>query len=193
MPERNGRGLFAAALTDGLPQLPVEEEGRLNDPELRENFIERVFAYKRLKDLFSGRWKMNDVVRFHTAHKLQLLAHSPPVYRSLGRLVAEGASLSRSDLRAAYESDFMAALGAAATRGRNANVLNHAAGHLKDVLEAPARQDLAGTIDDYRTGVVPLVVPVTLLAHYVRLLEVEYLSGQTYLEPHPRELMLRNH
>ena len=192
MPARDGRGLFAAALVDGLPLLPVEEEGRLNDPALRENFIERVFAYRRLKDLFSGRWTVGDLVAFHTAHKLQLLSHSPSLYKEMGRLVAEGRSRSRSELKTAYGAAFMNALAARATPGRNANVLNHAAGHLKDLVAAPARRDLAQTIDDYRSGLVPLVVPVTLLAHYVRLLEVDYLAGQTYLEPHPKELMLRN-
>lgn len=191
--ERNGRGLFAAALTDGMPLLPIEEEGRLNDPMLRESFIERVFAYKRLKDLFGARWKLDDLVRFHTAHKLQLLAHSPGGYRQLGRLVAEGKSLARSDRRASYEKEFMGVLAAKATPGRNATVLNHVAGHLKDLLDSTAKQDMARTIDDYRAGLVPLVVPITLLSHYVRMLEVDYLLGQTYLEPHPKELMFRNH
>jgi uncharacterized protein YbgA (DUF1722 family)/uncharacterized protein YbbK (DUF523 family) len=192
MPERNGRGLFAAALVEGLPLLPVEEEGRLNDLALRENFIERVFAYRRLKDLFQTRWTMGRLVAFHTAHKLQLLAHSPAVYKEMGRLVAEGGSMASAEVKRAYGRRFMEALALKATPGRNANVLNHAAGHLKDLIEPAARQDLARTIDDYRTGLVPLVVPVTLLAHYVRLLDVEYLAGQTYLEPHPKELMLRN-
>jgi uncharacterized protein YbgA (DUF1722 family) len=191
--ERRGVGLFAKALEEELPLLPVEEEGRLNDPRLRENFIERVFAYRRLSDLFAGRWSSGRVVAFHTAHKLQLMAHSTEAYRSLGRLVAGVKTIPRSEFRERYETGFMTALARIATPGRNANVLQHAAGHLKKRLDADGRAELARLIDDYRLGLVPLVVPVTLLRHHTRVQDVAYLAGQTYLEPHPKELMLRNH
>jgi uncharacterized protein YbgA (DUF1722 family) len=199
---RDGRGIFAAALLERFPQLPVEEEGRLGDPTLRENFIERVFAYRRLQDLFSGRWRAGDLVRFHTAHKMALLAHSTTAYKQLGQLVA-GAGSARSaglqgcqtknELRDAYRSLFMQTLAIRATRARHTNVLQHMAGHLKTLLSAEARADLAQTITEYHAGLVPLVVPVTLIRHYVRLHDVAYLKGQVYLEPHPREMMLRNH
>jgi uncharacterized protein YbgA (DUF1722 family) len=189
---RDGSGLFAQALHDALPSLPVEEEGRLRDPELRENFVERVFAYRRLRDLFRGRWTRPGVVAFHGAHKLQLLAHSQQAYTELGRLVAAVARTPRAAFRSRYTQAFMAALARVATRGRNTNVLHHAAGHLKQRLTAPARGELAGVIDEYRRGLVPLVVPITLLRHHARACEVAYLAGQSYLEPHPRELMLRN-
>lgn len=192
MPERDGRGLFAAELMARIPNLPVEEEGRLNDPVLRENFIERVFAYTRVRSLFTGAWTNGDVVRFHTAHKLQLMAHSTVIYDELGRRVADIKGRDREWFRATYVERFMAALSQHASRGRNTNVLQHAAGHLEH-LDGESRRELAQLIDDYREGWVPLVVPVTLLAHHARTGSVAYLRGQSYLEPHPKELMLRNH
>jgi len=191
--KRDGVGLYASALIEACPNLPVEEEGRLNDPHLRENFIERIFAYRRLRDLFHGRWTSGRVVAFHTAHKLQLMAHSPAAYTALGRKVASLKRMTRPVFRTEYESGFMNALAALASRGRNANVLQHAAGHLKKMLDPHSRGELADLIHDYRRGLVPLVVPMTLLRHHARRHEIEYLEGQVYLEPHPKELMLRNH
>ena len=191
--ERTGRGLFAAELKRQFPNLPVEEEGRLHDPRLRENFIIRVFIYQRLRDLFSGTWTVGSLVALHTAHKLDLMAHSIRAYREIGRLVAEAARMPRAELARRYEDEVMAALSRPATRARHANALNHAAGHFKRKLDAAARQDLAAVIDDYRQGFIPLVVPLTLVRHHARRLDVEYLIGQRYLDPDPRELMLRNH
>jgi uncharacterized protein YbgA (DUF1722 family)/uncharacterized protein YbbK (DUF523 family) len=193
MPKRQGKGLYASALIEAYPNLPVEDEGRLNDPKLRENFIGRVFAYRRLLDLFRGRWTNGQVVAFHTAHKLQLMAHSPADYRDLGRLVAALKRIPRAAFRKRYESGFMRALAHLASRGRNANVLHHAAGHLKKRLDAASRAELEQHIHDYRRGLVPLVVPVTLIRHHVRRHAIDYLNGQVFLEPHPKELMLRNH
>jgi uncharacterized protein YbgA (DUF1722 family) len=193
MPSKTGRGLFADALLNHSPWLPVEEEGRLSDPRLRENFIERVFAFRRLKTLFGARWGVGDLVAFHTAHKLVLLSHSPSAYTELGRLVAGARAVPRADLRARYEQRFMETLAVMATPKRHANVLQHMLGYFKDALEPEVRQELARLIDDYRLGLVPLVVPITMIQHYVRRLDIEYLSGQVYLSPHPRELMLRNH
>jgi uncharacterized protein YbgA (DUF1722 family)/uncharacterized protein YbbK (DUF523 family) len=193
MPKREGKGLYASALMEAYPNLPVEDEGRLNDPSLRENFIESVFAYRRLRRLFRGRWTNGQVVAFHTAHKLQLMAHSPVAYRELGRLVASLNRIGRAAFREQYESGFMGALRHRASRGRNANVLQHAAGHLKKRLDSASRTELAELIHDYRKGLVPLVVPLTLIGHHVRCHDVDYLKGQVFLEPHPKELMLRNH
>jgi len=192
-PVKTGRGRFAAQLVARLPQLPVEEEGRLTDPKLRENFVERVFAYRRLKDLFAPRWTSGSLIRFHTAHKLVLMAHSPEAYRHLGRLVAAASTLPRDEVERRYARDVMTALALIATRGRHTNVLQHMAGYFKDVLDAASKAELQATIDDYRRELVPLVVPITLIRHYVRLHAVSYLAGQVYLEPHPKELMLRNH
>ena len=192
-PARGGRGLFAAALVEAFPHLPVEEEGRLADPRLRDNFIERVFAYWRLRGLFASRWTVGDLVRFHTAHKLLVLAHAPERYRRLGRLVAGARGMARRNLEQRYVAGFMDALAELATTRRHTNVLQHMAGYFKDRLDAASKRELAGTIDDYRRGLVPLVVPLTLIRHHARMLDVAYLVGQTYLEPHPKELMLRNH
>ena len=192
-PARTGVGIYAAVLKDRFPALPIEEEGRLQDPVLRENFIERVFAYDRLRELFNGRWTLPRLIAFHTAHKMALLAHSTTAYHELGRLVATGKALARTELRARYEQLFMRTLARPATTARHTNVLQHMAGHLKKVLDDGSKQELVACIEEYRRELVPLIVPLTLLRHHVRAHGVAYLSGQTYLEPHPRELMLRNH
>jgi uncharacterized protein YbgA (DUF1722 family)/uncharacterized protein YbbK (DUF523 family) len=193
VPAKSGQGLFAEALLQHFPNLPVEEEGRLTDPHLRENFIERVFAYTRLRSLFSGRWKVGDLIAFHTAHKLLLMAHSPHAYQNLGRLVAEAKSVPRAELRGRYESEFMGALREMATTKRHANVLQHMVGYFSKQLDSDSRQELQALLQDYRAGFLPLVVPLMLIRHYVRKCDVTYLRGQVYLEPHPKELMLRNH
>jgi uncharacterized protein YbgA (DUF1722 family)/uncharacterized protein YbbK (DUF523 family) len=192
-PVASGRGLFAAALLEACPHLPVEEEGRLSDPRLRENFVERVFAYRRLRSLFGGRWTIGRRVAFHTAHKLQLMAHAPRGYSELGRLVARAKGLGRPALRTSYEEQFMSALEVMATPKRHVNVLQHILGYFTDQLDSPARQELVELIADYGRGILPLVVPLTLVRHYVRQFAIAYLQAQTYLEPHPKELMLRNH
>ena len=193
LPARSGRGLFAARLMERVPGLPVEEEGRLQDARLRENFIERVFAYWRLSGLFATRWTLGGLVGFHTAHKLVLMAHSPAAYQQLGRFVAGAKGMDRREIEHQYRGAFMDALEVVATPRRHSNVLQHMAGYLKQQLDAAAKTELQGAIDDYRLELVPLVVPLTLLRHYIRLHDVAYLSGQVYLQPHPKELMLRNH
>lgn len=192
-PARKGRGLFAEALLARFPNLPVEEEGRLHDPPLRENWITRVFAFHRLRSLWSSPWKLGRLVAFHTAHKFLLLAHSPKEYGALGKMVAEAKSMGRKELRASYESQFMGALSKIATKPKNSNVLLHILGFFKKDLDAASRRELLDHVEAYRHGLVPLVVPLTLVAHYVRILDVAYLRDQIYLNPHPRELALRNH
>jgi uncharacterized protein YbgA (DUF1722 family)/uncharacterized protein YbbK (DUF523 family) len=193
MPTKSGRGVFAEALLAAYPELPVEEEGRLCDPHLRDNFVERVFAHRRVKDLFAGRWTMGQLVAFHTAHKLQLMAHAPKAYETLGRLVARAKQLPRDEVRNTYLREFMAGLKVIATTRRNLNVLLHILGYFRKLLDDAARAELLALIEDYGKGLVPLVVPITLIRHHVRAHGVAYLQGQTYLEPHPKELMLRNH
>jgi uncharacterized protein YbgA (DUF1722 family)/uncharacterized protein YbbK (DUF523 family) len=193
LPERPGRGLFATALMTRFPNLPVEEEGRLSDPRLRENFVERVFAYRRLKDLFERRWSAGRLVRFHAAHRMSLLAHSTTGHRQLGQLVAAAGAMSKPDLREKYEALFMSTMSRIATTTRHTNVLMHMAGHLKRILDAESRRELLDSIEEYHRGLVPLVVPVTLLRHHACRHGVATLTGQTYLDPHPRELMLRSH
>jgi uncharacterized protein YbgA (DUF1722 family)/uncharacterized protein YbbK (DUF523 family) len=193
VPARSGRGVFAERLVQSVPNLPVEDEGRLSDHRLRENFVERVFAYWRLRELFRARWNVASLVGFHTAHKLIVMAHSPESYRQLGRLVADPRSMSRRELERRYTDLFMAALSVIATTRRHTNVLQHMVGYFKGRLDPESRTELLGAIEDYRRGLVPLIVPITLVRHHVRVHQVSYLSGQLYLEPHPKELMLRNH
>jgi uncharacterized protein YbgA (DUF1722 family)/uncharacterized protein YbbK (DUF523 family) len=188
---RSGRGLFAAALAERFPSLPIEDEGRLRDLRLRENWIERVFAYHRLQTLWASHWRLADLVEFHTGQKLVLLAHSPQAYRQLSRLVAGAKSLPRRELRARYEREFMGALTKLATSARHTEVLHHMVGYLRDDLDPASRRELLDCVEDYRGGLVPLVVPVTLIAHYARVFDVAYLKGQVYLTPHPKELALR--
>lgn len=185
-----GRGLYAAALTEALPLLPVEEEGRLADAGIREAFIERVFAAARWQAFRAERPRARDLVAFHAAHKFALLAHSPRDYPALGRLVAGG--LTRETLER-YGTRFMQALAVRATRARHVNVLQHLAGFLTRQLAGDERAELGEVIAEYRAGLVPLVVPLTLLKHHVRRHGLAYLADQVYLSPHPKELMLRNH
>jgi uncharacterized protein YbgA (DUF1722 family)/uncharacterized protein YbbK (DUF523 family) len=193
VPLRSGRGIFAQTLVEALPTLPVEEEGRLSDPRLRENWIERVFAYHRLRKLFQPRWTARDLVAFHAAHKLVLLSHAPRASESLGRLVAQAGRIARDRMRDAYQEEFMAALSIPATRGRHANVLHHMAGYFKKRVDPESKKELSGLIEDYRKGLVPLLVPLTLLKHFIRVYQGDYLSSQVYLNPHPKELALRTY
>ena len=192
-PLRDGRGSFASALADTIPSLPMEEEGRLADPRLRENFIARVFAYRRLTALLSGRWQISDLVAFHTAERLLLMAHDAMTYAELDRRIAGAEGAARERLADDYRPAFMSGLAKRATPRKHAHVLKHMAGYLNELLDAVSKAKLYQAIDDYREGRVPLVVPVTLFRHFVRLHDVAYLADQTYLAPHPKELMLRNH
>jgi uncharacterized protein YbgA (DUF1722 family)/uncharacterized protein YbbK (DUF523 family) len=193
IPNRAGRGLFASTVMSELPLLPVEEEGRLNDPILRENFVERIFAYHRWQRLACRRRSISSLVDFHTRHKFLLLAHSEPHYRKLGRIVAEA---KQSPIAAAYEQYsrlFMEGLGCHATAKKHCNVLEHMMGYFSKELSKEERQELMELIDDLRQRLIPLVVPLTLFHHYVKKYRVTYLENQIYLQPSPKELMLRNH
>jgi len=188
-----GSGLFATAITSHFPLLPVEEEGRLNDPDIRENFIERVFSLRRWKDLLLDRPALGRLVAFHACHKLQLMAHSPRIYREMGTLVAHGKEMRRAELLQRYEELFMKALALHATVSKNCNVLMHIMGYFKKELSRAEKEELLGVISQYHEQIVPLVVPLTLLNHYVNKYGERYLQQQLYLSPHPAELMLRNH
>ena len=195
VPSKDGIGLFAEVLRRRLPHLPTEEEGRLNDARLRENFITRIFARGRWLALTEAGLSMHALTSFHAAHKYLLMSRDPAGARELGRLL--GMAGDRSDdvaqIAAAYEAGFAETLSRMPSRGRHMNVLQHLAGYVSDDLDAGDRAELSDSIRGYRAGLVPLIVPLTLLRHYVRKLEVEYLADQVYLEPHPHELMLLNH
>jgi uncharacterized protein YbgA (DUF1722 family)/uncharacterized protein YbbK (DUF523 family) len=190
-PVTTGRGLFANAMTKAFPLLPLEEEGRLADARLRENFIERVFAYDRLRNFIHEKPCKGDLVRFHTCQKLLLMAHSPDHYRRLGKLVAD--TVHPSEQLPIYASLFMEALTMLATPAKQTNVLMHCLGYFKKQLESWEKQELLDLIERYRTGQLPLIVPITLLKHYIHRFDQSYLAEQLYFSPHPDELMLRNH
>jgi uncharacterized protein YbgA (DUF1722 family)/uncharacterized protein YbbK (DUF523 family) len=186
-------GIFAGAFMQRFPLLPVEDEGRLQDPALRENFIERVFVFKRWQEYMREKGSLGDLVSFHAMNKLLILAHSPKHYSMLGRLVAEAKRYRREALHEKYLTNLMAGLQLIATAKKNTNVLQHMAGYFKTRLSSDDRRELQEVIENYHKGLVPLIVPLTLIKHHVRKYDVEYLKEQYYLNPHPIELMLRNH
>lgn len=193
MPEKRGRGIYASAFMAAQPALPTEEEGRLMDPRLRENFIERVFVYSRWQAQQSAGMTPAALVEFHTRHKFIIQAHNESAYRELGRLASTAGDGDFPHKTAAYLSQLMTALKHLATPRTHANVLMHIMGFLKKRLNSGDKQELLALIDDYRLGQVPLIVPLTLIKHYLRLYPDDYINQQFYLNPHPRELMLRNH
>ncbi len=193
IPSKTGVGIFAQAFMRHFPLLPVEEEGRLHDPKLRENFIEAVFVLKRWRDRGLLGRGLGAIVEFHTRHKLLILSHSPNHYRAMGKLVAQGDNLPLADLVARYETMLLEALRVKATPRKHVNVLQHLMGYFKKQIEPTEKQELLEIIDRYGRGLIPLIVPVTLLNHYVRKYQQTYLQGQYYLSPHPVELQLRNH
>jgi uncharacterized protein YbgA (DUF1722 family)/uncharacterized protein YbbK (DUF523 family) len=190
--DHNGRGLYAERVLARFPLLATEDEGRLNDPGLREAFAERIFASARLRALLAGPWEPRDLVAFHARHKLQLLAHDPARYAEAGRVVAAAGTAAREGTAGAYRELFLAAMAGPATRGRNANALLHAYSRIGAGLDQPLREDLVARIDAYRRGQEPLSVPVALLAHYASSGGLPWLADQTYLRPFPAELRLRH-
>ena len=194
MPRRIGTGIFPREVMRRFPLLPLEEEGRLHDMRLRENFIERVFVYYRWTHFLEEDPTPGGLVRFHTAHKLTLMAHSPSHYQEMGRLVAQAGSLPWEELMETYGRLLMEGLGVLGTPGKHTNVLQHLMGFLKDVLNKEDKAELLGLIEDYRRELVPLIVPLTLLQHHLRRHPVpDWVHQQVYLSPYPKELMLRNH
>jgi uncharacterized protein YbgA (DUF1722 family)/uncharacterized protein YbbK (DUF523 family) len=192
MPSNRGSGMFARAFMDHFPLIPTEEDGRLNDSTLRENFIERIFALRRWRLMAAERKSLGNLVAFHTAHKLQIMSHSVKHYREMGRLVAQGKELDIQSLYDQYEAFYMQALSMKATVKKNVNVLQHMAGYFKKQLSKDEKHELQEVIEQYHQSFTPLIVPVTLFNHYIRKYDQEYLKNQYYLNPHPIELKLRN-
>jgi uncharacterized protein YbgA (DUF1722 family)/uncharacterized protein YbbK (DUF523 family) len=187
-----GRGLFAAALMQARPDLPVEEDGRLNDPVLRENFITRVFAYAEWQRLQQAGLTRRALYTFHARYKYQLMATCRPQYQALGRLLAGSSQHPLEEFAPRYFSQLMDALKHTASRGSHSNVLQHLSGYLKRDLSRDDKLELQQVIDQYRLGIVPLVVPLTLLKHHFRRHPDDYIASQAYLQPHPEDLSLRN-
>ena len=190
---KHGPGMFANAFINSFPLVPTEEEGRLNDPRIRENFIVRVFSFKRFNLLLNEKFSLGQWVKFHTQHKFLLLAHSRKHYDDLGELVAHSKTIKPSELKKKYGELFMEALTSKSTPKKNTDVLLHMMGFLKKLLTKIEKEDILSTIEDYRSEILPLIVPVTLIRHQVKKHNIEYLRDQVYLNPHPKELMLLNH
>jgi len=190
---RDGVGFFAAELRERWPALPVEDEGRLNDNAIRESFIEQVFVRNRWRALVARGLTRRRLVAFHTAHKLLLRAHNETGYRRTGKIVGDAGKVPDRELFDTYETELHRTMATRSTRARHTNVLQHAMGYLKKELSPGEKQELLSAIDDYRRGLLPLVVPMTLLRYNIRRHDVEYLRGQVYFDPHPKELMLLNH
>lgn len=193
MPEKRGVGIFARAFMERFPGIPTEDEGRLHDPDLRENFIERIFVLNQWRELLGQPKRLGNLVAFHTSQKLLILSHSPEHYRLMGKLVAAGKKIEAEALFHEYEIHLTAALARKATVKKHRNVLQHILGYFKKMLTGDEKKEILEIIEQYADGVLPLIVPITLIKHYVRKYGVEYLAGQTYLNPHPLDLKLRNH
>ncbi len=193
MPQKNGVGLFALLFMHAFPLVPVEEDGRLHDPALRENFVERIFVFKRWRAILGKQPSVRDLVEFHTRHKLLVLSHSPRLSGEMGKLVARAKEFPAEELTSKYQELLMEALKLKTSAKKNTNVLQHMMGYFKKRLSADEKQELLEVIGAYHDGHVPLIVPVTLINHYVRKYEEPYLRDQMYLHPHPIELQLRNH
>ncbi|MFA5180681.1 MAG: DUF523 and DUF1722 domain-containing protein [Syntrophales bacterium] len=193
VPSRRGTGIFAGAFMARFPLLPVEDDGRLHDPVLRENFIERVFISHRWQIMMGKEFKFKDLEIFHRDHKLLMMSHSPKHLTELGRIVANHDKIPLSQAASAYHQLLMAGLKLIATPKKQTNVLMHMLGYFKKQLSKDEKQEILDIIERYYQGALPLIVPLTMLAHYVRKFQEPYLQGQIYLNPHPAELMLRNH
>ncbi|UCF83100.1 MAG: DUF523 and DUF1722 domain-containing protein [Desulfobacteraceae bacterium] len=193
MPVKKGVGMFAMIFMEHFPLIPVEEDGRLHDPKLRENFVERIFAMKRWREFLGKKWSMGSLVDFHTRNKLLILSHSQKHYKMMGKLVADGKVMAITKLYREYEGLLMEALTLKTTVKKNSNVLQHMMGYFKKQLSSDEKQEILEIIHQYLEGYVPLIVPVTLMNHYIRKYKQPYLSMQTYLNPHPTALQLRNH
>jgi len=193
MPVKKGIGIFAGIFMDRFPLLPAEEEGRLHDPELRENFIERIFTLKQWREVLAKKKSRGNLVDFHTQNKLLILSHSPKHYQVMGKLVAQAKEVPIKELYTQYQILLTEALKLKTTPKKNANVLHHMMGYFREQLSSDEKQELLEVIENYRKGYIPLTVPITLINHYVRKYDQPYLKKQVYLNPHPLELQLRNH
>jgi len=191
IPQHKGQGLFARAFTTHFPLIPAEEQGRLHAPKHRETFIEQIFTLKRWREALGKRKSMSRLVDFHSWHKLLIMSHSPNHARMMGKLAAGGKSPDMIDRFERYEVLLMEALRLKATLKKNINVLQHIMGYFKKDLSSDEKKELLDIFDQYLRGFVPLIVPVTLLNHYVRKYDQPYLEKQIYLNPHPLELKLR--
>jgi len=193
IPSKKGVGIWARMFMEHFPLLPVEDECRLHDHQLRENFIERIFVYKRWREMINRGKTMRNLVDFHTRHKLLIMSHSPLINRELGKIAAEGKRQNPENIFSTYFELLVKAMGLKTTNKKNVNVLQHIMGYFKKNISHDEKQELIEITEAYRNEYVPLIVPVILLNHYVHKYNHHYLNQQYYLNPHPMELKLRTH
>jgi uncharacterized protein YbgA (DUF1722 family) len=193
MPSNRGTGIFGGAFMRYFPLIPIIDDGRLHNPNLRENFIEQVFVYNLWKDFLKNGPELRDLITFHTNLKLLILSHSPKHYSTLGKLIAQTKKYQPDVLYSEYIEILMEGVRLLATSKKNTNVLLHIAGYFKKLIPTEEKRKLLGIIEQYHKGYIPLIVPVILINHYVREFDEPFLKNQYYLNPHPVELMLRNH
>ncbi|OFZ45763.1 MAG: hypothetical protein A2381_15045 [Bdellovibrionales bacterium RIFOXYB1_FULL_37_110] len=189
---KTGTGLFAKAFLKAFPLLPVEDEDRLQDPKCRENFIERIFVMKRWRELLTHKKSLKALINFHTKHQLLMMSHSLPHYQKMGKLLAshrpDGLALYQS-----YQKNMLEALRLPTTTKKHFHVLQHAIGYFKSDLSSAEKKELLNILKQYKTDKLPLLVPITLINHYAKKLHKDYLLEQYYLNPHPKELKIKNH
>ena len=186
------QGIFAAALGRADPLLPLEDDGRLNDPGLRESFVTRAYTYHDWKNLRGEGLTPHRLVQFYSRYKYLVMAHHMPTYKVLGRLVADAGKQSIEELSTRFIAELMAGLSYRATRRSHSNVLFHLSGYLKRTVPSEERQRLRDLIDQYRQGLVPLIVPITMLRHHFANNPNAYIDQQVFMSPYPDELQLRN-
>ncbi|WP_201778189.1 YbgA family protein [Thalassomonas viridans] len=192
MPTRNGRGLYTRRLMENFPHLPVEEEGRLGDMVIRENFIQRVFIYHRWQTLMAGEVTWSELTDFHARHKYIYMSHNQKKARELGKWLAQHHQLPVGEVCRQYLAQMMAILQIKATKKNHVNTLKHIQGYLKNYLSRSDKQELEQAVESYRQGLLPLIVPITLLRHHFMHHPQQYITRSYYMQPHPKELMLLN-
>ncbi len=192
-PIKTGVGLFAREFMTRFPLLPMEDDGRLHDPQLRENFIERIFTLKRWREVKAQKTGLKPLIDFHARHKFQILSHSRKYYQLMGQLVAQAESLTLKERFDSYQELLLEVLQIKLTQKKHSDLLFHMMGFFKKNLSSDEKEELIEVINHYKQGLIPLIIPITLLLHYVRKYDQSYLKNQTYLQPHPLELKLRNH
>jgi len=193
VPDKSGTGLFAQVLLERFPLVPVEEEGRLNDIRLRERFVERVFAFRRLQDFLADTPTLGKLMQFHTAHKMLLMAHSPQKYRALGHDLANARKETLSDFLVEYAHAFMEIMSGQTSLKKQTDVLFHLYGFFKKEISTVEKQEFLGLVDQYKNKMIPMIVPITMLRHYLKKYPVDWLKAQVFFNPYPEELLLRSY
>jgi len=193
VPDKSGVGMFASALRAKFPLFPMEEEGRLNDIRLRERFIEHVFAFRRLQDFLEDSPNLGKLMAFHTGHKMQLMAHNPEKYRRLGHAVANAKKEDLSSFLAEYSTTFLEIMATAVSHKKQTDVLYHMFGFFKKIISSSEKQEFMRLVEQYKKQMIPMIVPITMLRHYLQKYPQPWLQAQVFFDPYPEEMLLRSY